>query len=290
MIHITDLHRHILEALARYMYLTPKQLLQIGVSTSQRVVWRELRHLLHLPSTKRPYIRVIRPPVQHRINHAESVHYLTPRGATLLSDHCGMDPTSIAYPRHTIFFTSDFFHRKTCIDFHIALTQALASSPFELATCDQYFRFSGANRSSSSGNRLHAKTRITLANRRFIIPDLNLIIQSKADPNKRALFAVEVTNGRDTKRVLEKLRHHAALMQDGALSQHYGFKANYQALVLFTEPSLLKAAAHRLPEAGIDNFRPLFWFAFLNEVQQNVLTAWRRASDLRNCRNFITGK
>lgn len=285
--HLTELQTRILESLSIYRFLTASQFLRIGVSASLRVIWRSLRKLTQTPTEKRPLVGRIRFPVQARISGVESFHYLTPRGAGLLAEVSGVDSSNIDAVHRPVLFTRDYIHRKACIDFHISLRQAIESSNLSLALFDRYFEPATAK---ARTGRFAAKTRVEISPGRFIIPDINFILRSQKDPQRQALFSVEVQNGVDTKRALQKIRLHKKIIQCGALGKKHRLTLNNQALFLFDQRSLLQAVLTRLAEAEIDGFEHLFWLGLAEHIERDPLGLWLRASDTSNYRNFITGK
>ena len=291
MIQITEGQTRILEALGQYKYLTASQLEQIGVSSSRQVIWREIRRLSETPTKKTALVGVIRFPASMRMEHVESMYYLTRPGAVALAELLCVDLGELSFQDSSTVFHRDYWHRKYCVDFHILLNRALQSDPLglEIAVWDRYFDKIGANRAKARRGALRAKTRVDLK-RGYLIPDVNFVLQSREDAERKALFSLEMTNGKDTKRALEKIARHIAVMRVGVLGEKYGLAQNYQALFLFAEQSLLEAVSTRFEEAGVEGFRRLFWFGWLGDVQHDVLASWHRPNELGTAQNFITGK
>lgn len=286
---VTEMQTRILEFLSVFRFLTATQFQRLGVSRNLRVIWRALRRLSQTPTEKRPLIHVIRFPVQARIGGVESFHCLTIWGARFLAELLKIDVSSIYAIQRPVVFTRDYFHRKNCIDFHILLSQHLPSH-LTLARFDRYFDKATVKGKRGVSGRFTARTRIELEHGRSLIPDINFILQSATDPNRQALFSFELQNGVDAKRALEKMRRHAEVMKQGALSQAYVIDQNYQAMFLFEQRSLLQAIVKRFSEAGIQGFENLFWFGMLADVQRDPVGRWLRSSKWSQYRNFITGK
>lgn len=291
MLRITELQTRILEALCEYRYLTASKFERLGISTSRPVIWRELRKLRRMTLGRRPLVDVIAFPAHMRLEGVERVAYLTVAGADVLADLRGVDPSALGFLPVTCAYHRDYWHRKSCIDFQIWLKQALEASGWdlEIACFDRYFDKTGANRTKDANRpRLQARTRVELASGACLIPDANFVLASAQEPNRRVLYSFEMTNGRDTRRVLQKLRDHAAVMQDGALSEKCGFDQSYQALLVFEEDGLLEAVTDRFAEAGVQEYRDLFWFALLKDAERDVLNCWRRPTALSPLYNLVT--
>ena len=297
MLRVTELQTRILESLNRYKYLTPSQLQRIGISISLPVIWRELRKLRSLPSEKQSLIGMISFPASMRVEHVERVHYLTEKGAQVLADIHGVDPSELDFQKVTSVYHRDYWHRKWCVDFHIWLTQALNAAPWdvEIAVWDRYFDKIGANRTKNQArHRLRAKTRLDLGRddfqkNNYIIPDVNFVLRSVNTPEKTALFCLEMCNGKNAKRVLQQIAKHAVAMRHGAMAERYGIRQNYRALFLFAERGLMNAVIRRLGEIGKESFRHLIFFGLLEDAADDALGCWQQ-SEMAGQFNFMTGK
>lgn len=280
----TELQTRILEALGTYKLLTPSQLEKVGVSKSRQVIWRELRKISDHPVTSRSIVGTIRFSVRMRMEHVESFYFLTPKGARLLNelhDHAGSN-VSIEHLRSPAIFHRDYWHRKHCIDFHIGLSQALEVSDLDLdiPTWDRYFDNANAR------GRFQAKTRVPTSSG-VLIPDINFLIGDTSE--RQAIFCLEMTNGRDLKRVLNKIVTHADAIRDGALGNKYGLQQNHQTLFLFEHSSLFRSFCNRFPESCPAGLEDYFWCSTLANFADFPLSCWVRPADSYQQRNFITG-
>lgn len=289
MLNITETHTQVLEALARYKYLTVSQLQRIGISRSKQVLWREVKKLANSPT---PLVGIINFPPNMRVEKVERVHYLTEDGAMVLADILGMDFEELDFQRVTSVYHRDYWHRKYSIDFHIWLTQALASAPWDLEIClfDRYFDKIGANRTNNpKATRLRAKTRFDLSNDRYIIPDVNFVLQSASQPARKAFYCMEMCNGKDTKRILTQLYKHTVAMQEGVIAQHYGLAQNYRVLLLFSKPGAMEAVLKRFSEIDRGGFQQLVFLGLVEHAERDVLRCWRQPHH-EGLVNFVTGK
>lgn len=293
MLKLTEMQTRVLEALARYTYLTASQLHQIGISKSLPVIWRLLRQLT---AGKRALVGVIDFPPQLRVEKVERVHFLSRRGATVLAEIHRVDAAEVRFPQAASAYHRDYWHRRYCIDFHIWLTRALEANSWDIviAAWDRYFDKVGANRTKdSSRGRLRAKTRLDLGTAgsvgSYIIPDVNFVLQSQREPSKQALFCLEMCNGKNTKRVLRQIEKHTVAMQEGAMADRYGVSQNYRALFLFAEWGLMDAVFSRLREIGKESFEHLLYFGHLEQAAEDPLGCWQQPAIAGGC-NFVTGK
>jgi len=292
MLRITELQTRLLEALCEYRYLTASQLERLGISTSRPVIWRELRKLRRMTLGRHALVDVISFPARMRLEGVERVAYLTTAGAEVLADLRGIDVAALGFLPVTSAYHRDYWHRKYCIDFQIWLHQALEASTWdlEIVRFDRYCDKIGANRTKDAGRpKLQARTRVDLSSGGCLIPDANFVLASAREPQRRALYSFEMTNGRDTKRVVQKLRDHALVMRDGVLSEQYGVEQSYQALLVFEERGLLEAVTARFAESGVEECGELFWFGLLKDADRDVLSCWRRPGGEKAVRyNLVT--
>ena len=292
MLTITEVQTKILEALNRYKFLTHSQMKELGIGNLQ-FLRSSTKHLCCFPNEKKPLVGAIKFPIAARAGKIENVHYLTEAGAQVLADILSIDYSELDFQKVTSVYHRDYWHRRYCIDFHIRLTQTLAGSQtIELSTFDRYFDKIGANRRKRGGQPLRSKTRVDFGSPDlYIIPDVNFILQAVGNPEKKALFCFEMTNGRDTKRILTQIYKHTLAMQNGAMAAKYGVqRQDYITLFLFSEASLMKAVRERFSEIrDAAAFERCFFFGHLEEMGKEVLKCWKRVKGEERW-NFVTGK
>jgi hypothetical protein len=293
MIILTEKEIKILNALAKYKFLTNSQLVTLKIGHIQRVR-QATKKLAEYPTKKNAFIGSLRFPVSNRFGRLENIHFLTLEGAKTLIEIDDRDLSELNFVKIATVFYNDYWHRKFCIDFQISLTQEIEnnlSNVLELPIFERYFDKTGANRTKNDNiGRLRAITRADFDGENYIIPDANFIIQKKDNPNVQALFCLEMTNGKDTKRVLRQLEKHKKAMQQGIIPEKYNLKVNHKTLFLFSEKSLMKAVMNRFFEIeNIKNFQNFFFFGFIDDVINNVFNYWRLIGN-KSFFNFLSGK
>ena len=289
MITLTELETRILEALSRYRFLTPSQLISAGVSNSKQVIWRALAHLRQYPGKKKALVGAIRFSPRVRIEAVETVHYLTALGGGVLAEALRTEEEAFDFKPVTSVYHRDYWHRLHTINFHIWLDQALRRTEFEIETWDRYFDKSGTNRTKDPNRpRLRSKTRLSLLGGRHLIPDVNFVVASRKDTSKKALFCLEVANGRDTKKNLRQIEGHVRAMKEGAMAAKYGVEQNHSSLFLFSQRALAESVWERFPEAASGQFESFFFLATTEAAALNPVECWnhpRRPA----LHHFITG-
>ena len=285
---VTELQTRILEALERYRFLTASQFQELRVSHSLPVIWRALREL---SSGKRSPVGTVNFPARMRVEHVERVHFLTPYGAGVLADILGCESADLDFCQKPATYHRDYWHRKFCVDFHIWLIRALeaVSWDVEVVALARYFDRTGANRSRNQRvYPLRAKTRVELDTGRYLIPDVTFVLE-RGVTSERVVYCMEMTNGRNTKRILTQMAKHAAAMRSGILSQKYGVRYPHRVLFLFSEEALLRAVERRVAEKVPADALPLVFLGHIDDAKREVLSCWHRPGDHGEV-DFVTGR
>lgn len=269
---INDRDMRILEALATYKYLVPYQLLTLGIAGHAKTIQRHLK-LLREESPRRRLVQFKQWGWEQGVGNRHTCYALSERGAAVLADYFEVDPARIEYPRGKMVFERDYFHRLNTIDTQIAIRLWAKSSGARIESMHSYLNSVGANRTGrqSAGERLHNKTRTALSDG-FFVPDGVCLFEHGG---KRRLAAIEIHNRNKTYRVLDQLQRHISALAEGALSKAYGHdKANF-VLSVFEDEGTMRATIRMLRQTSdFMNFLPLFHFAPIARVREDVRTAW----------------
>ena len=228
---LTVRQQQVLEALAEYHYLSPSQMVRVGLSTSVGAMRRTLqRFAFELKGengwkirNKKAEIGAIRAGVDRDSGRIARMYYLTKHGAELVAESRQTDPERIFYPRGDTLALADVPHRRLTIDFRIELNRFVEEQGHTVEFYHQYFRTSGANRGTEAGGRLRKHTRIDfpehLAERYqkpFFWPDGIFALRTG---HKRILCLVEAYRGIDTGRVMRQLDWHVVALEHGLHSE-----------------------------------------------------------------------
>src|SRR5512132_1230456 len=199
------------------------QLVRLGVASHINSLRRTLRRF----ETGRKYVDWAEFGVLPQIGRLPRVYYLTERGARYLAEAWRVEPAEINYPRGVKLFSRDYFHRGATIDFHIELRRFAAQYGLAVEFFHSYFDTTGANRSEYPAERLRHLSKVPLEDS-FFIPDA--IFAVRAPDGARYLFALEVYNGIDTKRVHAQLEKHLVALGEGRISELYGYPRAHRVL------------------------------------------------------------
>ena len=180
--------------LSQYHYLTPVQLAQTGLVSSERSARKILARNI---GGKRASIERVRYPVSDVYGRLPDLYYLTRYGANEIIRELRLDPEQVYYPKGKPPCLDDYRHRCMTIDFQIALDRFAASHDCEVPFFHAYFDFNGANRSKAGADnpalRRRALSKIPLGHH-YLIPDANFLLLSTH--KKRHLFTCEIYRGK----------------------------------------------------------------------------------------------
>ncbi len=296
-IQLSPLEEELLFALGNYGYLNGLQAKQVVTrSRSATVVQRALREL----ARDTDLVGVAK---HDRLSGQRFSYFLLPAGAALLADRAGQSSESFCYrANHTTLFSLDNPHRTMLIEFHILLARTLEHTPIftrdgkrflAIARMDRYFEKVPVKSQTSNITYFNAKTRVQLTDGVALVPDANIVLADRDDPDKQMLFTVEVSRGtHNADRVVKQLKHHLLAQQSGVLVEKYGLSAACRVLLIFEHESLMRAVEKRFQclkdSKALDH---LFLFAFMGDLKMDgVLSSWHTARDPETSRNFITGR
>src|SRR3954452_21386037 len=125
----------ILEALATYRLLTPKQMLRVGVTKASSHLYEVLRAL----EIRRPAVlKKLDFGALPKYGRLDTMFVLTQAGAEVLRERRenGLDAKA---PRQIRMFRNDYFHRKECVELHITVMQWAAHARQTVDFYDSYY-------------------------------------------------------------------------------------------------------------------------------------------------------
>jgi hypothetical protein len=166
-----------------------------------------------------------------------------------------------------------YFHRAATIDFHIELRLFAEQHDLTVEFFHSYFDSTGANRSEHPEDRLQRLSKMPLEEG-FFIPDG--IFAVHAPDGSRYLYALEVYNGMDTKRVHGQMEKHLIALGEGHLSELYHYPKAHRVLCLFESANALQAAEKRLREdpAFTEQMQRQFALSTLAGVREDFAGNW----------------
>lgn len=265
----------ILEALARYKYLTISQFVTLGLSgkgshknylNTLLIKMRRGRNALvgHIPFSG-----------VYKFQNREYVYYLTSKGVEALILHHRYDDNIIKRPIGTSsMYDRDYLHRKYFIDIQISLYQWAEKNGYSVPLFDTYFDYVGSSRKRS----LRAKTSILLDpnTKKRVIPDGLFFLDKKG---VKSLYALELHMGNDTGRAMEQIRNHKRTLDNGSASEHYGFTKGNRILYVFQNPSIMEATKVSFNRSTI--ITGAYYPYFLISTYKQCISNFNCFSDIR---------
>lgn len=261
---LTGVGERIITELANYTYLSPSQMITLGIMTDRSNLNKRIGALRDFGS--KPLIESIEYGVHPKYGRLENLHRLTPYGKKWLIEHLFMDDKDIKVHLSKPPVT-DYFHRKSTINFHIMLEQWCEKNESNMGFFHRYFDKLGNNRRNKNLTR---KTRLNLGNGEQIDPD-GIFMLDCADGEKR-LFCLEVSNGDNTKRILDQIEGHIKSLHFSAPSRKYGHDYGSRVIWLFQEEGTMRAVIrrfHTLPSAREQKNH--FFFKCLHDISADQL-------------------
>ena len=252
----------VLQSLAKYKFLTYRQMKRLGIDKHRS----NLSTLLgSLRDRKVPYVKKI----PHRFG-IESKHYLTSKGKDVLTELYDRPEEEIRYVKGVITTdTQDQKHRSSLIDIQIELDLAAARNQIEMEFCDRYFDKTGNNRVNRN---LKSKTAVIYEGNKSLKADMIFMLKTH---KQKELYLLELENGKDAKKAIPKCIMHGKAILLGSANEKYGFNRGYRSLWIFEHKSTMESVLEQLN--GIEffeNLREYFLFKALEEINEDVFEGW----------------
>jgi len=257
-----DKHIAILIALSNYKFLSYSQMLRLGIDKHKTNLSTSMNQL---KSTRYPFVKSI----PHRFG-TEMKHYLTKKGATVLNEYYDTPIEEIKFPKGTIVQdTQDEKHRTSTIDCEIEINLHCEKEDATILMSDRYFDKVGDNRINKN---LKSKTAFLFNKNNSVKADLITMIQTSS---QKELFVLEIENGKDSKKALEKCENHAKAIMLGSLNEKLNFKQGYRTLWVFEYESIMIATIERLQNNRLlQKLQEYFLFKTLEGVKENIFDDW----------------
>ena len=207
----------VLVSLAKYKFLCSSQFAKLGLYKNKGDVTNLLKPMTE---QKKPLIGVIKFPTDPTIGKLEYIYYLTKFGEKVLLEDLDYPKEKIkAIAKTKPISTKDYFHRKSTIDFHIALNQWLQSNNGEIKFINYYFDKLGTIRNKDHKSVIEIN-RFYLKDGKSFIPDISTKFRVN---NESYIFLFEQHNGKDSKRLIDQLHIHLLAISQDVVSKKFKF-------------------------------------------------------------------
>lgn len=265
---LTQTQENVLYSLSVYRYLTAEQMVRIGVTKDKRHLYSVLTNLLSVGQKDKPERRpkeIGELDFGIRVGQGRlpRLYYLTKKGAELLS-LARSDLQSIKEVKRPTKFNNDYFHRVYTVDCHIALRAFAEAEGHEVRYFKSYFDFT-----EKSQVWPHPKTRIAMRTG-FVDPD-GLTVLDCSDGVER-LFAIEMANGMNTKKVERQILRYCEAIADEDVWQacDVADDTDVRVLFIFEHQRGRELVQERLKnDRLVQTWRKHFYFRDLLDVKEN---------------------
>lgn len=269
MMYLKQKESDVLVSLAKYKFLCSSQFTQLGLYKNKGDVTNLLKSMAE---QKKPLIGVIKFPTDPTIGKLEYIYYLTKFGEKVLLEDLDYPKEKIkAIAKTKPISTKDYFHRKSTIDFHIALNQWLQSNNGEIKFINYYFDKLGTIRNKDHKSVIEIN-RFYLKDGKSFIPDISTKFRVN---NESYIFLFEQHNGKDSKRLIEQLHTHLLAISQDVVSKKFNFYKPNRVAIICEEKSVKDAVIQRLQKTDIfNNFYNFFIFKTNDELKENFFNNW----------------
>jgi len=256
----------LLEALAKYRYLTTSHMVQLGIqkqrSNLSYNVLKPLENGNNLLIAHQDFGAL------PKKGHLPYIYYLTKEGARTLADYLGCSYNDIDFPVKGVQFSADYFHRCFYIDFLIALNGFIDNQSQEYFI-DQSYNYFDRDRNLTAGNKNYSPTTLEYEDKK-IIPDGLFILDNFKE---KKLFAVEIHNDPSTKKILRQLNNHMNAMSCGAMGKRFELKKGNYLLSVYTDVKDLNNVISRIKVLpNFEAFKTAFLFTTIKHIQKDFGT------------------
>lgn len=259
----SNLEVAILESLGRFQYLTTTQFMALEVTKNKRHLYAILQKL---EGKKYSPIKKLNFGVLPNVGKLHSIYHLTPRGAEVLEQ---ASLSWVRYPKSSVMFTRDYFHRIGCVDVHIAFEQWANKTGGFLTRFETYY---DRGRKSIKG-RATPRTTVRWQDNQ-ITPD-GICLLTGSDEVER-LCAIELHRGRDMLRLDKQLLQYAKAIEAAAIETAYDYKAAVRIILIFTDPPALKTCQKRMQGLGLSGkVLARFFLKTTDELADSLIEGWQ---------------
>lgn len=271
----------ILEALARYRYLTSRQIIALGITAHRSQISRIMGRFEYFTKPLIERSKFSETVKGHSGRRAkEDIITLTKRGAECLIDTQPDSEDDLKFVHSKDVSARDYEHTRETVDFHILVDQFADMYACTVDCFHTYHDHTGANNGKLAAQGINLRRRQTT----FTVPEADDYgrandkehkfsadaIFHMTDPTGQGhLFAVEIQRGQDTKRLCEKLRdHYIPAIAEGTISADYGVEYNPKVLVICENRSLVENTLKRLADdPEFEFFHKSFAFHTIEDLQ-----------------------
>lgn len=252
---INPAQEKILIALARYKFLSSRQIERLGICHYVHATTniKSLRDTIGLVDS----ISIGTIPKMGKISY---LNFLTPKGAKLLKNNTEIE--EIQHPKNpNNFFSNDFIHRIGTLDCWINFDIWAKDKGYDIDFVDAYFLKNGAIKNGG----LVSRTMLHLEDGKYYEPDL--IARYTDSENKRHLFVLEFYNDETATRPTKSLKKNLKGLVNGSATEKYNHDRGYRVLAVFQNGNVMKNTIKNIQaDPEFLQMKPFFLFKALGNI------------------------
>lgn len=258
---ITNSQIQILEAMARYTFLTVPLIDSLKIFQNPISIYRSLKGLKDL---SKPLIISQNFGVHPTRGQLHSLLYLSKYGKEVLLDN-GYKEEDINMPSAKTFVSTDYFHRIANIQTHVFMDLYLQSTTnAKIEFFDYYF--------SKSSLTARALNRIDLENDSYLIPD---IITKFCVDEKDYLYLIEIHNGNNSNKAFVQCLQHIKAIDLGSPKEKYNHPKNNRVIFIFEQLGCMNAVIKKMSSnENLKKYLNLFLFKTIENMKDNFSDNW----------------
>jgi len=263
---ITERQLQILEALARFKFLTSDQIAKLFKLKNTNSI---NTLLLNLKERKRPLVDYKEFGLLPLHGRLARMHFLTSYGKDIVQEDLGYSPESIKFVKNSAsLYRRDYFHRRDTVTFNMYFQQWLANNGYQLEFFNYYFDRTGSNR-NNTGETLNS-----LQVKDFkIVPDGIGLFNT---PERPYLFLFEQHNGKDKMRAVNQIAGHCMAISQGSASDKYEVDKAARVYYVYEEESCKRAVMKELRDnPNYKDVNKYFLFKTMESLQIDFYTGWQ---------------
>lgn len=266
---INDTQLAILEALARFQYMTTAQMMDWGVTRNKRHLYAVLQDMVGKTSSP---VKKMNYGAIASVGRLHAIYHLSRKGADILQT-AGTEV--IQYPSKPVMFTRDYFHRIGCIDIQIKVALWANENSAEVIRHDTYYEHTGR----SIRGHPAPKTTIRWGDGQ-LTPDA--VTEIKGHDGTSRLCAIEFHRGRDMLRLDKQVLQYQKAIETATLENAYDYPAAARVLLIYSDATALETSQKRLQKLSLPApIAQRFFLKSLDGFKQSFLHDWQMISGVK---------
>ena len=263
----------VLRALNEYQYMIGPQMVEIGISKSERSIREKI--LPRLKKRKNPLVEWKDFGALPKKGRLHTVYCLSKYGAAALAEADGINLNAVEYPRGGIQYVDDYFHRVATVDFHIQLDHWADEAEAKIKFFTAYFEKVRHGTGRKTQAKFLSKNSIALKDRN-IVPDGIFMFEIAG---KKRLCILEIHYSDKTRRIYDQLTVHMRLLAEGSINNLYEHdKAPFVLSVYENRGQQENIKKRLLNDPGFEAFKKLFLFNTIENFKKRFSSGWHYAN------------